>query len=167
MPSALCASMASLRAAASPPGGCAAATPSTTAATTRCRHRTRTSPSIAMDNRRIFLVAAVAIIVFAVYQTWMLDYGPRPEPTAAPTAATSAAVPPANTAGAPAASSGGMVASGPASAPAVAAALPKGQEIHVHTDVLDLTLETAGGDIRRAELIKYPVTLKDPSQHVR
>lgn len=120
-----------------------------------------------MDNRRIFLVAAVAIIVFAVYQTWMLDYGPRPAPATAPAAGTAAAVPPANTAGAPAASSGGSVASGPASAPAVAAALPKGQEIHVHTDVLDLTLDTAGGDIRRAELIKYPVTLKDPTQHVR
>jgi len=121
-----------------------------------------------MDNRRIFLVAAVAIIAFAVYQTWMLDYGPRPEPQAAPAASSASAVPPANTAGAPAASSGGSVAVGAGVAtPAVAAILPKGQEIHVHTDVLDLTLDTAGGDIRRAELIKYPVTLKDPTQHVR
>ncbi|HEY1992682.1 MAG TPA: membrane protein insertase YidC, partial [Gammaproteobacteria bacterium] len=119
-----------------------------------------------MDNRRIFLVAAVAIIAFAVYQTWMLDYGPRPQPQAAPAAATggtaSIAVPPANTAGAPAATNG----AGAVAAPAVAA-LPKGQPIHVRTDVLDLVLDTAGGDIRRAELVKYPVTLKDPDQHVR
>src|SRR5579859_5980739 len=134
MPSAPCANMASSRAAASLPGGCAAATPSTTAATTRCRHRTRTLPSIAMDNRRIFLVAAVAIIAFAVYQTWMLDYGPRPEPQATLAAATSAAVPPANTVGAPAASSGGVASGVGASAPTMAAALPTGQEIHVHTD---------------------------------
>ena len=120
-----------------------------------------------MDNRRIFLVAAVAIIAFAVYQTWMLDYGPRPQPQTTPAATTGSgaagAVPPANTAGAPAASTGGA---GAVAAPAVEA-LPKGQDIHVRTDVLDLVLDTAGGDIRRAELIKYPVTLKDPSQHVR
>ena len=52
-----------------------------------------------MDNRRMFLLAAVAIVGFAIYQTWMLDYGPRPQPET-PAAPTSAAVPPANTAGA-------------------------------------------------------------------
>ncbi|HSN18372.1 MAG TPA: membrane protein insertase YidC [Gammaproteobacteria bacterium] len=123
-----------------------------------------------MDNRRLFLVAAVAVIAFALYQTWMLDYGPRPEPHATPAAASGAvsgaATPPANTAGAAAtANTGGAGAAPPA--PAAVAALPKGREVHVRTDVLDLTIDTAGGDICRAALIKYPVTLKDPDQHVR
>ena len=118
-----------------------------------------------MDNRRIILLALVAIAAFAAYQTWMLDYGPRPQPESAPAAASTAAVPPANTAGAPAAA-GTASGAGTVAAPSVAA-LPKGQEIHVRTDVLDLVLNTAGGDIRRAELIKYPVTLNEPSQHVR
>ncbi|HEX7964541.1 MAG TPA: membrane protein insertase YidC [Gammaproteobacteria bacterium] len=119
-----------------------------------------------MDNRRIFLLAALAIIGFALYQTWMLDYGPRPAPESVPAAGTAAA-PPANTAHAPAAVSGAGVPAAPGTAPAAAAALPKGQAIHVRTDVLDLTLDTAGGDIRRAALIQYPATLKDPDQRVQ
>ncbi len=120
-----------------------------------------------MDNRRIFLLAALAIIVFAVYQAWMLDYGPRPGADGAVPAAVTAA-PPANTAGAPVATSGaGAPSAGAPAAPNAGATLPKGQPIHVRTDVLDLTLDTAGGDIRRAELIQYPETLKDPGQHVK
>src|SRR5579859_2450605 len=157
--------MASSKVAPSLPGGCAVATPSTMVAMIRCHRRTHISPSIAMDNRRMFLVAAVAIIGFAVYQTWMLDYGPRPEPeSTAPAAGSAAAQPPAYNAGAPAAASSvGAV----SAVPTAIVALPKGQAIHVRTDVLDLTLDTAGGDIRRAELIQYPETLKDPTQHVR
>jgi len=120
-----------------------------------------------MDNRRIFLLAALAIVGFAVYQTWMLDYGPRPTAEqAVPAAATGA--PPANTATLPAAASHGAAtpAAGP-NAPGAAPLLAKGQEIHVRTDVLDLTLDTAGGDIRRAELLRYPETLKNPDQPVR
>ena len=37
----------------------------------------------------------------------------------------------------------------------------------MHTDVLDLVIDTAGGDIRSAQLLKYPQELKDPSVHVR
>ena len=120
-----------------------------------------------MDNRRIFLLAFAAVIAFAAYQTWMLDYGPRPPPAAASTQASTAAVPPANTASAATAATGTTGGAGMSvAAPATAAALPKGQAIHIRTDVLDLTLDTAGGDIRRAALLKYPVTLKDTSQHV-
>src|SRR5579885_1272607 len=116
-----------------------------------------------MDNRRIFLLAALAIVGFAIYQTWMLDYGPRP------TAETPAAVtgaPPANSAAAPATASRAGAAAA-VNAPGTAPALAKGQEIHVRTDVLDLTLDTAGGDIRRAALLRYPETLKDANQPVK
>src|SRR6185312_1207863 len=72
------------------------------------------------------------------------------------------------TATVPAASSAGRAGAAAAVvAPGVAGALPKGQAIHVRTDVLDLTLDTAGGDIRQAALLKYPETLKDPSKPVR
>ena len=112
-----------------------------------------------MDNRRLFLLGAFAVVLFALYQAWQLDYGPRPEPeTAAPAASTSVAPAPAAVSGA-----GASV----AAAPATAAALPQGRAIHVRTDVLDLVLSTAGGDIRRAELLKYPEELKNPDQHVR
>ena len=118
-----------------------------------------------MDNRRIFLLAALAIVGFAIYQTWMLDYGPRPTAQAVPAASTLA--PPVNTAAVPAAASHTAAAIPAASAPGSAQPLVKGQEIHVRTDVLDLTLDTAGGDIRRAALIKYPEALKAPDQPVK
>jgi YidC/Oxa1 family membrane protein insertase len=117
-----------------------------------------------MDNRRIFLLGALAIVGFAIYQTWMLDYGPRPTADQpAPAAVTGA--PAANSAVVPAAAS--HAALPVASAPGNAPGLVKGQEIHVHTDVLDLTLDTAGGDIRRAALLRYPETLKAPDQPVK
>ncbi len=118
-----------------------------------------------MDNRRIFLLAALAIVAFAIYQTWMLDYGPRPTAdTTVPAASTAA--PSMSSAAAPAGAVSTAGGAG-AAAPGVAIALSKGQEIHVRTDVLDLTLDSAGGDIRRAALLRYPETLKDPSQLVK
>ena len=113
-----------------------------------------------MDNRRLFLLAGFAFIAFLIYQAWMQDYGPKllPETVAAATAG----APVSATGFAPAVVSG----AGP-SAVAAPIALPKGREIHVHTDVLDLVIDTAGGDIRRAELLKYPQELKTPDQHVR
>jgi len=128
---------------------------------TRCR----STRNIAVDNRRLFLLGALAVVFFGLYQAWQLDYGPRPEPeTAAPVAATGGGPP--GAVPAPAATSGvaGIPAAG---APASVAALPQGREIHVRTDVLDLVINTAGGDIRRAELLKYPEELKTPDQHVR
>jgi YidC/Oxa1 family membrane protein insertase len=118
-----------------------------------------------MDNRRIFLLAALAIVAFAIYQTWMLDYAPKNVPDSATPTATTSAGPPATSAAAPAATS---AAGAPTvGAPLTTVTLPKGQAIHVRTDVLDLTLDTAGGDIRDAALLKYPETLKDPNQPVR
>ncbi|HSC47585.1 MAG TPA: membrane protein insertase YidC [Gammaproteobacteria bacterium] len=114
-----------------------------------------------MDNRRVFLVAALAAVLFLIYQAWLQDYGPKPAPEAATPATASGPV----TAAAPALATTPNAAH--ASAPATAAALPQGQEVHVHTDVLDLVLSTAGGDIRRAALLDYPEELTAKDQPVR
>lgn len=111
-----------------------------------------------MDNRRVFLFAALVFIGFLIYQAWMQDYGPKPEP-AAETPATQTV---------PAASTGTAGAVAAAAIPgAVAAPTVAGREIHVRTDVLDLVINTAGGDIRRADLLEYPEDLKNPDKHVR
>ena len=115
-----------------------------------------------MDNRRILLLGAFLFIAFMLYQAWMLDYGPKPAPEAAPTAATAVAPGIANAAPSIASGAGATAAAVPAPA-----TLPMGREIHVRTDVLDLVIDTAGGDIRRAELLAYPEDLKDPAKHVR
>ena len=111
-----------------------------------------------MDNRRVFLLAGFVFVAFLIYQAWMQDYGPKPAPEA-PTPAAASAV-----AATPAASNGAGVAPAVVVAPI---ALAKGREIHVHTDVLDLVINTAGGDIRSAQLLKFPQELKDPDVHVR
>ena len=118
-----------------------------------------------MDNRRILLLGVFLFIAFMLYQAWMLDYGPKPAPEAAPAAVT-AATPGIASAAPPGASGAGAVTGSAAAVPAPAT-LPKGREIHVRTDVLDLVIDTAGGDIRRAELLNYPEDLKDPGKHVR
>ena len=116
-----------------------------------------------MDNRRILLLGAFLFIAFMLYQAWMLDYGPKPAPEAAtPAAATATGV--VNAAPSAVSGAGGTIV--PANVPAPAT-LPKGREIHVRTDVLDLVIDTTGGDIRRADLLKYPEELKDPDKHVR
>ena len=115
-----------------------------------------------MDNRRLFLLAALALVFFGLYQAWELDYGPKPQPevvsqaTNAPAGITAAVPLPA-----PSGTSVGMAVS------AAPVALPRGEDIHVRTDVLDLVIDTVGGDIRHAELLKYPEDLKTPEQHVR
>ena len=116
-----------------------------------------------MDNRRILLLGALLFIAFMLYQAWMLDYGPKPAPeAAAPAAATATGVVNA----APGAVTGAGAAAAAINVPAPAT-LPEGREIHVHTDVLELAIDTTGGDIRRADLLQYPEDLKDPAKHVR
>ena len=120
-----------------------------------------------MDNRRLILFAALAFVGFLLYQAWLQDYGPKPV-TAAVTAEQSVRAD--ATAATPPAAPGTLAAASPVTQPAAVpatAALPKGREIHVQTDVLDLVIDTAGGDIRRAELLQYPQDLKHPDRLVR
>jgi YidC/Oxa1 family membrane protein insertase len=111
-----------------------------------------------MENRRFFLIAIFAALLFFTYQTWQKDF-PKTAPVAAPAAAPATAVvgedalPTAPTAAAPAAAPD---AAASAVAPATSA------RIEVVTDTLRVQIALAGGELRRAELIGYPVSKKDP-----
>ncbi|HVC28984.1 MAG TPA: membrane protein insertase YidC, partial [Gammaproteobacteria bacterium] len=117
-----------------------------------------------MDNRRLFLFAALVMVAFLIYQAWMQDYGPKtpaPQPLAANTSSV-APVPEIPTApNAPTATANTTSSAAAISSPG-ATKQPTGEQIHVHTDVLDVIIDTAGGDIRQAELPEYPVELKKP-----
>ena len=93
----------------------------------------------------------------------MRDYGPKPAAPPSQISATSIAPAPGNSA-APAASNMGTA---PIPASASAIPPPRGRQIHVRTDVLAVEIDTAGGDIRQAELLKYPVELKTPTELVK
>ncbi len=116
-----------------------------------------------MDNRRLFLFAALVFVAFLIYQAWMRDYGPKPAAPPPQTSATSTAPAPGSSA-VPAASNVGTA---PIPASASAISPPKGRRIHVRTDVLDVVINTVGGDIRQAELLKYPIELKTPTALVK
>ncbi|MDH5183758.1 MAG: membrane protein insertase YidC [Gammaproteobacteria bacterium] len=108
-----------------------------------------------MELKNVFLWASLAFVLMLIYQQWQVDYGhvtppvaseaPRPGqqnvPQPSPTAPARADNSPANL---------------------VQPVKASGQRIHIRTDVLDLELDTLGGDIRKALLPTYPVSVDKP-----
>jgi YidC/Oxa1 family membrane protein insertase len=122
-----------------------------------------------LGNLRVYLWAALAMLLFYDYQVWMHDYAPPPAlptaPSAAPPGATESgselgnrvpeAAPQGNKAAAPAtqvsaAAPGAQV---PAGSAETSAAAPV---VHVRTDVLDVDIGTRGGTLERVDLLAYP-----------
>ncbi|MEL7449207.1 MAG: membrane protein insertase YidC [Pseudomonadota bacterium] len=124
-----------------------------------------------MDNQRLFLWAALGLVYLMLYNAWVADH--RPQPGATPPAEQAAALPQAAEDGQlpaladdlpPAPQTGDMPS---AAEVAPTQAPPRGQTITVRTDVLDVEINTEGGDISRAELPAYPVNKKDPDNPVQ
>src|SRR6185436_18188267 len=122
-----------------------------------------------MDNQRVFIWAALALVLYLNFMAWQKDYAPAP---IAPTQAAQTSSSVTNGTGdassktlpdLPSASS-----SNSGTAPAVAA--PAGPEapstdapiIHVTTDVLSIDISTRGGELIRADLLQYPVAKNNP-----
>ena len=130
-----------------------------------------------MDNPRLYLWIGLALLAWMNVIQWNRDYGAAPATTAAtaPTDATAAATAAANQAQLPSMPTGeasnatlpeAAAAAGtdvPA-APAAAAGAPR---LRVVTDVLDLDISLQGGDLLRADLLKYPRDKREGSPPVR
>jgi YidC/Oxa1 family membrane protein insertase len=131
------------------------------AASIRCRNNQMTT----IENRRFALMVAGGVVLFLLYQAWQKDYAPK-----SGASAQSAPVPEA----APAAPAGDAPATRDAppvtatAKPDAGAAIPApaGTRIRVRTDLLAVELSTQGGDIRRVELLGFPVAKKQPDQNV-
>jgi YidC/Oxa1 family membrane protein insertase len=135
-----------------------------------------------INNPRVFLWGALALVLFADYNAWMSDYAaPAAAPAQiqapggeraghaaapanelanrvpeapAPSAASAAGAPPTSAAGVSAASAAASAGSEPsASATGAPAGAPL---VHVRTDVLDLEISTRGGTLVQADLLQYP-----------
>ncbi|MFO7592533.1 MAG: membrane protein insertase YidC [Pseudomonadota bacterium] len=120
-----------------------------------------------MDFQRIILVAALTFTLVLMWQAWQEDYG---QPKAVTEATTTDSVqledgavekredmPRAPEEGGAAQSS---------DTPVVQQA-KVAERIHVRTDVYDIELDTTGGDLRRVDLLNYPVSVDKPDQPVR
>ncbi len=90
-----------------------------------------------MENRRVVLLALMGVIAFLLYQSWIKDYGPQAAASSAPAA----------TATETALSAGAGTA-----------------RIHVVTDNMAVEIDPNGGDLRRVELLAYPVSKDKPDQ---
>jgi YidC/Oxa1 family membrane protein insertase len=136
-------------------------------------------------NARIFLWLGLVLLLWLNFETWNRDYAPPPAPPApvagTPSSALSAAIPEASaptTAAAPAAVAvpatpvadlgaatpalPAAAASTPAAAGVAAPAIveaPTGVPgiVRVRTDVLDIDINLAGGELSRADLLVYPL----------
>ena len=131
-------------------------------------------------NFRIFLWVMLGMALFINYQTWVHDYPALPPvttisgaaapaldsttPTATPGAAPAAPAAPASTA--PAANAAAPTASAQ-SLSETAAATPGAGRVHVRTDVLDVEVSLAGGELERVDLPAYPAAKNTPDVPVR
>ncbi len=119
-----------------------------------------------MDNQRIILFFALSFVLLMLWQAWQRDFGEH-ETTSQPATANES----------PAPASSDVPVSPPdeiqtmteqtASTPETPAgppeALKSAQRIHVVTDLLDVEIDTLGGDLRQADLIEYPVSRDSPN----
>jgi YidC/Oxa1 family membrane protein insertase len=120
-----------------------------------------------MDNRRLFLLAALGLVGYLIFNAWMHDYASKPAAQPTPTATQKPAETP------PAAPSNASTSAPAPAAPKTsgakivgAAPLVHGRNITVTTDTVRATLDTAGGGVRQVALLQYPQTEKPSSPPV-
>ncbi len=107
-----------------------------------------------MDFQRLLLVIALSFVLLMLYQAWEKDYGPHPVEVTTTTATAPNELPAAPV---PAA----------AMPPSVGPALQSAKRISVVTDTFHAEIDTEGGDIRRVDLVRYPVAADKPDEPYR
>jgi YidC/Oxa1 family membrane protein insertase len=90
-----------------------------------------------MDSQRNLLIIALLFVSFMIWQAWEQDKNPQPQQQTTQTTSSQGS-----------AADQGVPASG------------QGKQITVKTDVLELTINTRGGDVEQALLLTYPKELK-------
>jgi len=113
-------------------------------------------------NARLFLWLALSVALILNYQMWLRDYPSAAPVSAAPAGSSTlddaAPVATPTDAAAPAA----VPRPAAAAATATAEVLPAAGTVRVSTDVLDMDISLAGGELRRADLPIYPLVKNRP-----
>jgi len=129
-------------------------------------------------NLRVTLWVLLGMLLFLNYQTWMHDYpavsagaeAPAGPPAVALDSTTpTVSAPPATTGGAAAATAAApsAVVPGTSSLSDSAALQPSAGQVRVRTDVLDVQVSLAGGELERVDLPGYPAAKNTPDVPVR
>jgi YidC/Oxa1 family membrane protein insertase len=125
-----------------------------------------------MDTQRLIAFMVFSLSAFLLWDAWQKHNAPKIQtPSAQVAAAASSKAGPTSVPTATTSLNKSAQATGaPAATPASSGAVPAGQPIVVQTDVLEVELNTQGGDVRRAMLLKHfsatdktkPLTLLQP-----
>ena len=118
-----------------------------------------------MGNPRVLLYFTLLFIIYMIWAQWQMDYGPKPETVALSNGGQTTVV---NNGiddipQAVIAKTDKTTGNNPAS-PLAKEAVTSSERIKIITDVLDIEIDTRGGDIRRAVLRKYPVKADEPEE---
>jgi YidC/Oxa1 family membrane protein insertase len=116
-----------------------------------------------MENQRTLLYLSFFFILFLMYQTWQEEYGPKPVPVVESQIPAAEKHRSANDV--PDASIPGETNSAANISAVPAEEIPsQGKIIKVVTDLLELEIDTNGGDVRQMVLRQYPATAEDDGQ---
>lgn len=111
-----------------------------------------------MDFQRLLLVIALSFVLLMLYQAWQKDYGPQPPAQIAASQAPGAAA---------SADDLPSTATRAGAVPEMREGLASARRLHVYTDVYAVEIDTQGGDLRRADLIEYPVSIDKKDEPTR
>jgi len=125
-----------------------------------------------MENQRLFLLVALALVMLLIWTTWQRDYGPERAPVAERSEIT-ADQQPAPQPAEPSATNAETDVASPSTDNRTA--LPDSDttidtsmmadSIRVQTDVLDITIPLTGGNIREARLLKHTISVDDDTPY--
>jgi YidC/Oxa1 family membrane protein insertase len=124
-----------------------------------------------MDKLRFSLWIALAALTYYIYIAWQIDYPPPKAavPATAQPAAAADTLPPMPGTTTPAARAASAVPAPAASAtPITPVSAPNAaaQRVSIRTDVYHIELSTQGGELLRAELLKYPLDQDQPGKNI-
>ncbi len=125
-----------------------------------------------MDNQRLITWGLFAFLAFMTWQAWNRDYGPQPVPptgeTATPNPESGAVdlpgIPATDSSALPSVQAPGAAADTGSDTPAADATTAR--VIVVRTDVVELHIDTRGGTLAYAEMLRYPVHKDHPEKVV-
>ncbi|HCU66959.1 MAG TPA: membrane protein insertase YidC [Rheinheimera sp.] len=106
-----------------------------------------------MESQRSFLIIALALVSFLMWQQWQVDYGPKPVVPASNSQTTSSAA------------DLQLSASGSTTAAALEVKATQAQLIEVKTDVLTVKIDSRGGDIVALELPGFTVSQENKAAY--
>lgn len=119
-----------------------------------------------MDNQRLFLYIALALVLLLGWMTWQQDYGPAATREAAQTASTAQpeAAPAPSAPAAPADPGGSVAPDAPGGLPQVTDApmVDTGvNQLRVVTDLLEVDIDLEGGNVHGVRLLEHTVSIDD------